>query len=219
MAFGKYRKVRKYRKSGKSVKSIKRIVNKLIVRKSEKKFNIVGLPATFGSVGTAWIETDFTNLSQGSAQGNRIGDSINAYSIGFKGVFAGGQSNLATDDVRNTVRIILAWWDGRSSTPCATNAVALSSLIQSDETTGAGLIKILYDRTFYLQSPGRDSTGYMPALRYLKFYKKLNRKINYLTTTSTTSQKRLIMSVISDSAVVSHPGFISGYGLFKFTDQ
>lgn len=193
--------------------SVRHYVNKRIINKSEEKLALI-VPPT--SVGTTWNESELTVIAQGSAQTNRVGDSFTVTKVGMYGVIAGGQSNLAADDNRNVVRIVVAEWDGRSATPLATNGANMSDLIQSDETAGAGLVRLLYDKYIVLNSPGRDSTGYMPVQKAIRWNKKLQKVIKYASATQTTANTRIIISMISDSLVVPSPGFIYGRFVLKY---
>jgi len=185
----------------------------------ETKLVEIALSGTFSSISNSWTELELTNIAQGIADYQRIGDHITSRYFSLQGTLVGGQSNLATDDNRNVVRIVLAWWDGRSTTPCASNSVVINDRIALDDTTGIGLMKILYDRTLTLNSPGRDSTGYMPAQRFVKFSRRLLRRVPYTGSNGQTGNRKLILSIISDSLVASNPGFVMGRAIFKFMDN
>lgn len=208
-----YRKKRSFPRSSYKKRSFPRSLM------PEVKHNASPLASSFSSIGGAWVEVDLTNIAQSVTQVTRVGDHIRAKSFSLNGVLVGGQSNLATDDNRNIVRIVLAWWDSSSATPLATNGATIDSRIQSDELFGKGLLKMIYNKTVVLTSSGRDSTGYMPAQRFVKIWKKLYRYVSYSNVTGTTAGQKLILSMISDSAVVSHPGFVQGNYFFKFTDN
>lgn len=180
--------------------------------------NNAGLTSSLGSFITSWSETDLTNIGQGVTQINRIGDHITARSFSLSGVLVGGQSNIATDDNRNIVRIVLAWWDSSSASPCTANGATISTRIQRDEVYGRGLIKMLFNRTYILRSPGPDSTGYMPAMCHVKIWKKMRKYVPYSGTAGTTAGMKLILSIISDSALPPSPSFIQGNYFFKFSD-
>lgn len=219
MAYGRKTYRRRFHRRPVVSKKVKKYVKKAIISKAEHKISSSTLITNFNSVGNAWVELDTTILTQGVPQSQRIGNSINVTSLGLRGVLVGGQANVATDDNRNVLRMVVAIWDGRTATPLATNGATISSILRKDLATGNGLIKILCDRTFVLTSPGRDSTGYMPYQKYIKFYKKIMRKIDYTTTVNTTSQRKIIISMITDSAAVPHPGFVTGTWQLNFTDN
>lgn len=197
------------RKSG-FKKAVKNIVKSEISKAVETKFTTANTSTSFASISTNWSEVDLTNIGQGVTATTRVGQEIDLRGVRINGVMVGGQTNVALDDNRNIVRIVLALWDTKTATPCQTNGVTLSALLNNKVPSGTGLIKKYMDRIITLNSPGRDSTGYMPAQRYIKIYKRLARKIKYSTTAGTTAQTKLVLSMLSDSVAVPNPGFVSG---------
>ena len=157
----------------------------------------------------------------GADLNHRIGRKIAVTSFYLDGVLQGGQSNLAADDAFNTIRFVLGLW--RERAPCTLNGLNISSMINKSGyavTGGVSLIRKYRDFKVILSTPGADSTGYLPAVRKFKIYVKFRRPINIMfpaTTATTTQNKFLILSVISDSVAPPNPGFISGtYSLSWF---
>ena len=218
MAF--YKK-RYYKKSKKPTVSyaVKKYVKKTITNTAEDKFNSGLLSLSHPTLSTSWIEKDLTELATGGAGNQRVGDEVMINNVGFEGVIVGGQSNNSLDDSRNIVRIVVAEWDGRVSTPLATNAATISDILRKDEIVGKGLIRVLYDKVHLFTSFGRDSTGYMPTQKHIKFNKKLLRKIKYASSTASEAQTRIILSMISDSSLAPGPGFVQGKWYITFKDQ
>lgn len=198
---------------------VKRYVQKAIHRDTENKFGNLNLTANFSSVGSAWVEYEVTNIPQGSVISQRTGNQIRLRGYYVGGTIVGGQSNLASDDNRNTLRIVIALWDSSNATPLTTNGADLNSLIAKETSAGKGLVKKYVDTIIELRSPGRDSTGYLPAMRYFKKFLKLhNTLIRYSGAGSTTAQRKLIISMVSDSLVISHPGFTQGRHTLYYED-
>lgn len=217
---GYYRKnnYNKYKKPSVS-KAVKKYVKKTITNTSEDKFNSGLLSLSHASVATTWIEKELTELGVGGAGNQRVGDEVMVNNVGFEGVLVGGQANNSLDDNRNIVRIVMAIWDGRVATPLATNSVTISDILRKDEIVGKGLIRVLYDKVHILTSPGRDSTGYMPVQKHIKFNKKLLRKFKYASSTATEAQERIVLSIISDSTLAPAPGFVQGKWYITFKDE
>lgn len=214
---------RSFKRNYKNVSpSVKKYVQKAIAKNVETKFvnnTLIASPTDYRSIGNTWLETDLTNIAQGTGIAQRIGHEIKLKGFNYRGTLVGGQSNLATDDNRNTVRIVLGIWDATSSTPLTSNGATIDSYIAKDTTVSKGLVKKLYDSVIELQTPGRDSTGYLPAMKQLRKFIKLNKHfIRYYGSGSTNDNHKLILSMITDSAAPSHPGFVNGYVTVFFED-
>lgn len=215
MAFRGRRRFRRFRRSTKVAPKVKRYVRKAIAKNQENKYSNLNLTSTFSSVGNTWVETDLTAISQGTGVSNRIGHQVKTKAFYIRGTLVGGQSNLATDDNRNTFRIVLALWDSTVATPLASNGADLSSYIARQSTVGRGLIKKYMDKVIELPTQGRDSTGYLPAIRQIRKFIKCPAFIRYYGSVAGNDNRKLILSMISDSGAVSHPGFTQGqYTLF-----
>lgn len=209
---------RKYRTRKVVSRNVKQYVNKAIAKQVETKFVNNTLPTAFSSIGNTWVEQDMTAIAQGAGIAQRNGHEVKITGFNLRGTLVGGQSNLATDDNRNTVRIILATWDASSAGPLAANGATIDSYISKNTTVSRGLIKKHIDKIIELPTAGRDSTGYLPAIKLVKFFKKLRTFIRYYGSASTNDNKKLILSMISDSAAVSNPGFTQGYYSVFFED-
>lgn len=213
---------RNYKKTGKVSSNVKNYVNKVINKDVETKQWIQTL--TGGTVGmttisNAWVEFDATALAQAVNSSGRIGQEIRLKSFYMNGALHGGQSNTAADDAHNTVRFVLALWDGRAATPLATNGALIDSHIVSTNPPGRGLIKKYMDFSVDLVSPGVDSAGYITAMKRIKKFVKLNNhKITFYQDGVNIGNQRLILSAISDSAVVPHVGFQNGFCSIAYTD-
>lgn len=197
---------------------IKRYVRRAINSGVESKLNNTVLATAFSSCGSTWNEVELTDIAQGTGQNQRIGNHITACGFTIDGVLVGGQTNLVTDDNRNTMRIILAIWDATTATPCADNSISLSSYLSRDRIVGNGLIQKLFDKVIVLRTPGADSTGYLPAVQHIKRYIRFYRKLYYAGSSSTSCGRKIILSILSDSGAVPNPGFTSGFCNMYFKD-
>jgi hypothetical protein len=176
--------------------------------------------AWFNSVGTTPIGYDVTGaVVLGQDYINRIGRLISLQRLFISGQLVGGQSNSATDDNRNVFRILVAICD--IGTTFTSAVFTVNGTV--DPRTMPGLRRVLYDRMFSLNSPGRDSAagGYMPATRMVRVALRVRDRVTYTIGAGVglNSNEGIYIWMVSDSAAVPHPGFESGsYGI-TFTDR
>lgn len=209
MVFHRFRRYLRRRPRRPSFRRFAKKVRSVIRKTSESKY-VSQYPTTnFSSVSTSWSEANFVSISQGDdVFAQRQGRRIAVTGFYLNGTIHGGQSNLATDDRTNSVRIVGTV--STNATPMASAGPGLSDMITPRATAGV-LLKWM-DKHIILQSPSGDSTGYMPAIKTVKYYHKFKKPviIDYSGTTSGTWNKAVCLSMISDSSVVSHPGFVNG---------
>lgn len=168
----------------------------------------------FASIGTTPVYRDlFAYIAQGTDMANRLGRSIQAECVVIRGTIVGGQVNVATDDNRNSFRVSLVEVvPGTAPTGFTLNVVP-------DVRNIAGFQRIVWDKVVQLETPGKDSTGYMPAIVPFSLklpYRKLMRYTTSSTAPTTGSTLMLVMS--SDSSAVANPGFVDGTWTVFFTD-
>lgn len=197
-------------------------VNRAIHKNIENKFAYGSLVvAPFISVTTTWSEQAFGLIGRGTEVNRRIGNSITVKSIQLEMVLVGGANNSIVDDVRNTIRIILASWDGDTNTPLGTASWNMDYPLRSTLCPSASnMLKKYYDKYITITSGGADDTGYIPGMRkvsYYKFFKK-GFKMNFADATENYPDKRLILSMISDSSTIPNPGVTSGYFVITYED-
>jgi len=200
--------------------AIKSYVHRAITRNIETKVKEYQLSNTWGSVSTNWVENAIEGgIGQGEAGNERIGRSIQITEIELKGVLMNGVSNLITDDNRNLFRLVIGIWDN-STTPCQAVPVLMWEKVTKALNSEGNIMRILYDKTFSLCAVGRDSTGYLPMTRNVYYKKRFKPalKITWSDDTSDYPDKRLVVSMMSDSAAVSNPGFITGFLNLSYND-
>lgn len=196
---------------------------KAIHKNIENKMNYDRMVGNFGSVGSTWLEQTTSAVAQGTGNNQRIGNQIRIRSIEINGVIAQGSQEFATDDPWNTMRIVLALWAGGTvSTPLGTAAFDMNTPLRRTNCP-QGLMKKYYDKYVPLtvvstEKGGGD--GYAPGLRKFKFFKifKKGLLIDFGDATTTRPDKRLIISMISDSFVVTNPGFLQGFWAVSYED-
>jgi len=196
--------------------------NQIAVRSSgstELKFLPYVLNASFASVSSAGTTLDVGALiAQGTQSDQRVGRSVFVKDLVFDATLEGGQSNLATDDSHNTFRICV-YAGGPAALIAALATVGSLSGWQGPENLSS-CRRVLHDSVHELVSPGRDSTGYMPALKKFKCVVPVNRRLVYTGTAgSTVSFETIVLWMISDSAVPSHPGVTYGNFCLRFSDE
>jgi len=147
-------------------------------------------------------------------QNNRIGNMVKAHSFVIDGVITGGQTNVITDDNRNTVRFVVA-----SAVPgFSWTGLTLSSIL--DPRMLNGLHRVLWDETFIMESPGRDSTGYLPAMKLITRKIHVHQQLVFSGSGITSQSDRSIwVAFVSDSAVAPSPGFVSGAMGLSYLDD
>lgn len=199
---------------------VKKFVHRALDKSKEDHEVELNLNGIYSSIANAWIETDLTDIAEGDdAVANRTGREIKIKYAFLDANLVGGQVNGVTDDAYDNIRMVLALWDSTSATPLASNGAVLDSLIQKNRAWGRGLSRKLYDRFVLLQTPGKDSSGYIPAVRHIRFFIPINKIIKYNSTAGTTANQKLIFSCRSDSIAVPNPGFVFGKLVVHFEDQ
>jgi len=170
----------------------------------EMKYAPFVLPTAISTAATVYDMTTYINTSPNALNG-RIGDLIETTHLILGGTLVGGQSNTVADDAYNVVRIIFVKMVPGTSFA----AMNIGSVVTPRSI--AGLISVLFDKTYTLVSPGADSTGYVPAVCSVSISIPLSGTVFFAGTGAGTDSVTTIGTVfISDSAFVVHPGFEDG---------
>lgn len=181
----------------------------------EDKFITNPMTTAFSSVSTTTTFIDLAALiGAGTDYFNRIGRQVTLSRLQVSGLLVGGQVNLAADDSYNSFRITVASGNvGMTWTPFGLTQVLSADLIP-------GLDRVLYDRVFPLSSPGRDSTGYMKALRRVNINLALPQIVTHFQTAAAGSQNgnTVYLVMVSDSVAMPNPGFVDGSWVLRFID-
>lgn len=181
----------------------------------EIKFYAYQAATQFGSVPSTGTLVNIPDqiVISGDVNG-RTGRITSLIDFEIDGILEGGQTNLATDDKENTLRIIV--FDG---VPGMTVGGLPALSTTADPRYVNGLKHVYFDEYIKLTSPSPDSTGYMPACLHYKRLTRLNRIQRYNGTgIGATDSVTLYMYIISDSNLVSHPGFTSGRLTLRWSD-
>lgn len=200
-------------------RKLARIIQSTILRNAETKYMEDPMPSTFASIGNNWVELKVSNVGVGTAGNSSIGDQIRVKSFMFYGYIQSGAAGGITDDSYNFIRIVLALWDPwATDTPMQTSGSLLAHpAIRKDNDEH--LLKRYVDRTFIIRG-SQDDTGYIPGFKKVKYYKRWKGAGLLLRAGRLASFQRpkLILSMISDSAAVPNPGFVTGQWRIKYKD-
>lgn len=216
-------KSKKYKvtKSAVSV-PVKKYVKYQIQKTAEHKSAYWDMNASFATIGSAaWSNINFlAGISTSVDVNRRIGNKIHIDGIEIVGQLIGGQTDSAYDDIFDTVRFVVSLWDSNSAitNPLQTNGVNLCTPITKNNITGTGLIRKYYDKYFTLSASAGTSGGYLPQMKQIKKYVKVNRDIEFTGSTAGSAQEKLLVSCLSDSAGAPNPYFINGYMRMTWTD-
>lgn len=210
-----------YRKPSRAVKQY---VQRAIGANVENKQVTVSMNATFSAITTTWTEADLCNITQGVTGPARIGRKVKLCSLEINCVIAEGAAEILTDDPYNVVRCMVALWSGAAgTTPLATAGTTINAPIRKNLGTRNYLIKKYLDKYIGLQVTSTEKgggDGYTPQLKNIKYYKKFKKPIliTWGDDTTTYPDKRLMISMISDSSAVTNPGIIAGYAVMTYED-
>lgn len=182
-------------------------------RQVELKDSFLPLTGTFGSVGSTSV-SQFLAISQGIDANQRIGRHITVTGFEVVGNLIGGQSNLSTDDRYNQVRIAIVQTNaGQAPT------MDLVSPLDPRFNSAVGLRRVLFDQVYTLVSPGKDSTGYMPAARRIEIRGRCNIPIVFNGSGGSTACVNTVgIVMVSDSGLAPNPGFTQGYWRLLYHD-
>lgn len=165
------------------------------------------LPNSIGSQ----IWDPLSTSANGTAFGFHLTRNIRITTFNLVGNLVLGAANLATDDVRNVVRITVFLGDAGFASNINTSTLVHPNTIQ-------GLYKIYHDKLYLVTSTARDSTGYIASQIPVRISCKINHIIKYNSDSASLVGQRIYVWFCSDSAVLPHPGFSSGFMAMGFKD-
>ena len=145
-------------------------------------------------------------------------------SLFFKRVIAQGSSQLLTDDAYNVVRIVVAVWKGNTGqTPMTSAGAAMNTPLIQVALNGMDLERVLMDKYIPLTVTGNEKgsgDGYTPMLKNVQFYHKWTKAQNiyFGDNGNLLPDRRVVVSMLSDSAGSPNPGFLCGYLLARWED-
>lgn len=194
-------------------KPVKKYVRKVLDRQIEDKsiHNDLTAIAPFQSIGNTWDTYTCCNPAQGTTGITRVGRKIRIKSFELYGILSAGDSS-------NCVRIALYTADvGTTLT-----AVDMDWKLARDRVGGGNLGTVYYDKFVPVQfTPydGSAGTGVsQQKIVHIKKYFKNPIVVTYADDSTTTYNKTLFLSVISDSVAIPNPGFTRGYAIARFED-
>jgi len=192
----------------------KSYVKKVVAENIETKYyeSGFGMP----SVGTGWTLNSnmVSNISIGTGITNRIGQKIRLTGLAWKGLIVGGQSNSVADESYNQFRVALMRTENTFS---ASSLSAVTLLMPITKVNTTDLRSVMLDKIYLLQSPAKNSTGFMPATKQVSGYKKLNIPVTFKSG-SVLADSELNFGFISDSSGIPNPGISGGWLKLYFKD-
>lgn len=223
MVYRKRRFFKRYWRRKFIPRPVKRYVHRAIARNIENKYAIGDLNAVFGSIPATWTEQVLVNPSQGVTPQTRLGNKIKIKSLEMKGVMAGGCAENVLDDPYNVVRIVIGLYNGSDTTPLTDAPAVMDAPITTRLYSQAQLIKKYYDKYFHFNAVSVEKNGgdgYASNTVGFRYYKRFKKPlwITWGDDSTTYPTKYLIMSALSDSGAVPHPGFIAGYWKVTYED-
>jgi len=213
---------KKNTKDSKKTYATTKYVKKMLASNVENKHNFNYLAIMLPSISSSWTEHVLTNISPGSSGNNRIGRRLSVKYLELRGVLAGGNSLTAADDPYSVVRIVLGQWKTQSA-PLTTATVTMNMPIMKNMNGCQGLEKKYYDKYIPLNVATAEAgagDGYCPLIRNFHFRKYFKKPlvITFGDDTSNTSDHNIVLSCMSSSGIIPHPGFINGYYLISWED-
>lgn len=201
MAGGKIYRYKKKRKTGVT----KSYVDKKLSLAVDRLYNTANLSTNFNSVGNTWVELDLTAIAVGAGANQREGRDIHITGIEFNGVVAIG-------DETNVMRIVCAKYDRRNITPLASHGATIHQKLLRQNVSG--LQKVYKDR--YIKLIGGGDTE-QQVIKWRKDFKRKPIVLRFKGAFATDNQDCIVISMISDSAAIAHPGFTHGYWIIYYT--
>lgn len=187
----------------------RRVVQKQIIASSEKKLASYGTNTTIGVTGN--FEALTSNIAQGTAEGERVGRSINP--VGFYLT-----CSISVADTTNYFRIILFKWDAKGVAPTVADILQDTTYptVSPLNSDSDGTFRVLFDKRLIL------CNGTNTAVRLFKKYVALkNIQTKYSSDgvgAAANLEGQLYVLRISDSGAVAHPAMI-GFSKLWYTDS
>lgn len=187
---------RQIRLSNLQKKEVKNLINKA----EEKKWFETNF-ASGQDVTTTMTIQNLTNIAQGDAMTERIGDKIRLRYVNARGYLKGGASS-ATNTVYKA-RILLILWKDDSTTNAPTVSQLLEDITDPDSHFNMDVnkrrkFKVLYDRIYKFQKVGSTAGVINPRIY---FHKKFKKPIYLNFTDGTTAGKNCVyLCLMSDNA-------------------
>jgi len=178
-----------------------------------RKFCSYALPA---SISSAWTVTRLANIAEGTDFNQRIGREIVLDTVRVAGLLLGGQTNIATDDSYNHCRIVIIEAI-HGFTSGSLGAVGVLGII--DPRSVQGVKRVIHDVCYKEDTPGRDSTGYVPSVQWVKEHANLGMHVKYTSAAGADSNMyEPYICFVTDSGLPSNPGFSDGAIVVAFHD-
>lgn len=183
---------------------VKSYVRRSIFRANEQKMRDYDLSTVFATLPNTWVEQDVSTVGEGDALYQREGREIRITSLEIKCTFH------VVDNPGNTFRVVIGLFNGTQATPLATAGVSYDNILVPVACRNF-LMKKYFDKYICINTASETD-------RYFHYFKKFKKPIviKFGDDTSTYPDKRLFVSIMSDSGAVTHPYVAAGYSLTRF---
>lgn len=201
----------------------KKQMYKAIHNNIENKLTYGTMTTHFSSISNTWAEQALTIVSQGTSLNQRAGNKIRIKSVEIKGVLAQGSNESLLDDPWNVVRCVIGLWNCDNITPLSTGSWPMERILRNSFCP-KGLIKKYMDKYIPLQVTSTEKgggDGYTPCVRTFKYFKAFKKGllINFGDNSTNYPDRKIIVSMISDSGALVNPGFVTGYFGVTYEDS
>lgn len=184
-------------------KAVKYYVNKQIAKNVETKMIVYNSAAEFNLLSTTWTELQVSNIAQGTGLISRIGRQVKLKSL---------EVDMLIDktDATNMFRIVIGTYMGTLTTPMTTALATMNTAITKNNLNG--VIRKYLDKYIVCD-------GVKQSIAHFKYYKQFKKPV-YITWAADAGNpdKRLIMSILSDSGAAAHPFSSAGRIVLRFED-
>lgn len=192
-------------------KAARKAAKKVIDSEIETKMFEIQPATPFASVSTTAIAS-YLLPAPGTLTPQRVGRSFRPIRLVAHMLLHNGVSNLATDDSHNAFRVSVVRTDSGILPSSITYGIGTPL-----DTFAKGVKEVIYDKEFLLDSPGRDSTGYMTVQRWIDIDVPLNFKC-ILADDGTSLNTVYNVWMVSDSALSPSPGITAGFLRWFYKD-
>lgn len=185
--------------------------------KTETKMSYWYLGSEFASISNTWVELDVLGaITQGSNYvNNRIGNKISVMAFELYGTIKGGTTGGIADDSYNCGRLVISQFNltknGVAINPFYNQSIDRNLPLSKRNVNG--LAWVYRDKYIPMNISSNSGTTMTSSIRNVKEKIRFKKPINVTFTQGGThyNQTQLYVAMVTDSAVIPHPGFISGY--------
>ena len=208
---------RRYRARRRRSRGLANKIKNVLYRNVETSQYVADLNTLYSDIPNSWGYYYHVPL-QSISLSKRIGRKIVMTGIELRGVLRHGATNSTFDDKYNVVRIIIGVAPYQPGVFQPLGSLSLHEPLERVRNQGQLISKKLYDRVITLQSPGPDSTGYMPHLKTIRIKRRMRLPVLFADDGANYPDKVLFIAIKSDSSAAPNPAFVQGWIKFTWKD-